>query len=184
MTSTSKIWKELTSILSNLNNFHSLSCGSRQRDTTSSEWKFKLNNLAVNGLILNVALYFFRIGFSINWAFTWINAARFHDLIQDSTLYFKVVPGTIYGWMLSQRHIRWPSITLSDIGLICCVCKVIASINFLLNLTAVSFVHVAIVSFGGNFPQGIETPGGINWISQLSLCGFVYALFTLIQACD
>ena len=27
------------------------SCGSRQRDTTSSGWKFKLNNLAVKGLI-------------------------------------------------------------------------------------------------------------------------------------
>ena len=26
------------------------SCGSRQRDTTSSGWKFKLNNLAVKGL--------------------------------------------------------------------------------------------------------------------------------------
>ena len=49
MTSTSKIWKVLTSILSNLKNFHS-SCGSRQRDTTSSGWKFKLHNLAVKGL--------------------------------------------------------------------------------------------------------------------------------------
>ena len=28
------------------------SCGSRQRDTTSSGWKFKLNNLAVKGLTL------------------------------------------------------------------------------------------------------------------------------------
>ena len=27
------------------------SCGSRQRDTTSNGWKFKLNNLAVKGLI-------------------------------------------------------------------------------------------------------------------------------------
>ena len=27
-----------------------LSCGSRQRDSTSSGWKFKLNNLAVKGL--------------------------------------------------------------------------------------------------------------------------------------
>ena len=26
------------------------SCGSRQRDTTSSEWKFKLKNLAVKGV--------------------------------------------------------------------------------------------------------------------------------------
>ena len=26
-------------------------CGSRQRDTTSSEWKFKLNNLAAKGLM-------------------------------------------------------------------------------------------------------------------------------------
>ena len=52
VTSTSKIWKEFTSILSNLNNFHSLEfCGSRRRDTTSSGWKFKLNNLAVKGLM-------------------------------------------------------------------------------------------------------------------------------------
>ena len=29
------------------------SCGSRQRDTTSSGWKFRLNNLAVKGLIWN-----------------------------------------------------------------------------------------------------------------------------------
>ena len=27
------------------------SCGSRQRDTTSSKWKFRLNNMAVKGLI-------------------------------------------------------------------------------------------------------------------------------------
>ena len=65
-----KICKELTFILSNLNNFHSLevvnemnralghlcahmtgSCGSRQRDTTSSGSKLKLNNLAVKRLI-------------------------------------------------------------------------------------------------------------------------------------
>ena len=46
------IWKELTSIWSNMNNFSlTWSCGSRQRDTTSSEWKFKLDNLAAKGLI-------------------------------------------------------------------------------------------------------------------------------------
>ena len=28
------------------------SCGSRQRDTTSSGWKFRLNNLVVEGLML------------------------------------------------------------------------------------------------------------------------------------
>ena len=51
MTSVSTIWIELTSILSNLNNFAlTWSCGSRQRDTTSSGWKFQLNNLAVEGL--------------------------------------------------------------------------------------------------------------------------------------
>ena len=34
-----------------LNNSHPLEvCGSRQRDTTSSGWKFQLNNLAVMGL--------------------------------------------------------------------------------------------------------------------------------------
>ena len=33
------------------------SCGSRQRDTTSSEWKFQLNNLAVK--VLNVLVFFF-----------------------------------------------------------------------------------------------------------------------------
>ena len=33
------------------------SCGSRQRDTTSSEWKFRLNNLAVKGLNLLLLLY-------------------------------------------------------------------------------------------------------------------------------
>ena len=38
-------------ILSNLNNFtHFWSCESRQRDTTSSEWKCQINNLAVKGL--------------------------------------------------------------------------------------------------------------------------------------
>ena len=53
MTLHSNIWKELTSILSNLNNFPSLeSCGSRQRDTTSSGWKFRLHNLAVEGIII------------------------------------------------------------------------------------------------------------------------------------
>ena len=31
------------------------SCGSRQRDTTSSEWKFKLNNLAVKGVMYEPA---------------------------------------------------------------------------------------------------------------------------------
>ena len=46
-----KIWEKFTTILSNLNNFHSLgSCGSRQRDTTSSGWKLQLNNLAVKEL--------------------------------------------------------------------------------------------------------------------------------------
>ena len=51
MPSISNIWKQLTPILSNLNNFHSLEVvKSRQRDTTSSGWKFRLNNLAVKGL--------------------------------------------------------------------------------------------------------------------------------------
>ena len=51
MTLISKIWNLLTPILSNLNNFSlTWSCGSRQRDTTSSGWKFKLNNLAAEGL--------------------------------------------------------------------------------------------------------------------------------------
>ena len=51
MTSISNIWKQLTSILSNLNYFSlTWSYGSRQRDTTSSGWKFKLNNLAVKWL--------------------------------------------------------------------------------------------------------------------------------------
>ena len=41
----------MTSIFSILNNFIlTWSCGSRQRDTTSSGWKFKLNNLAAKGL--------------------------------------------------------------------------------------------------------------------------------------
>ena len=41
MTSISNIWKQLTSILSKLNNFHSLDV---------VDWKFRLNNLAIKGL--------------------------------------------------------------------------------------------------------------------------------------
>ena len=51
MTSTSKIWKELTSILSNLNNFHSLEVVDRVSETQLQVGSnSKLNNLAVKGL--------------------------------------------------------------------------------------------------------------------------------------
>ena len=41
------------------------SCGSRQRDTTSSGWKFRLNNLAGKGLSDNqIGVYIIRIGFT------------------------------------------------------------------------------------------------------------------------
>ena len=44
--------QDLTTILLNLNKFSlTWSCGSRQRDSTSSEWKFKFIDLAVKGLI-------------------------------------------------------------------------------------------------------------------------------------
>ena len=46
MTSISNIWKQLTSILWNLNNHLKLWIAS-----ISSGWKFRLNNLAVKGLI-------------------------------------------------------------------------------------------------------------------------------------
>ena len=72
MTSISTIWKELSSILSKLNNFHSLEL---TRSTTSSVWKFQLNNLAVKGLIHIVGatnLYHLEFG-------TWLNAFTQHD---------------------------------------------------------------------------------------------------------
>ena len=47
MTSMNKIWKSMTFILSNQNNFHSLgSCGARERDTTS-KWVKTLNKQMV-----------------------------------------------------------------------------------------------------------------------------------------
>ena len=59
MTSTSKIFKELTSILSNLNNFHSLEVVDRVSETQLQVGEnFKLNNLATKGLMG----YFFGVG--------------------------------------------------------------------------------------------------------------------------
>ena len=54
MTLISKIWKSLTSILSNLKNFYSLEVIDRVSKTTSSGWKFQINNSAVKGLMLDV----------------------------------------------------------------------------------------------------------------------------------
>ena len=49
------------------------SCGSRQRDTTSSEWKFRLNNLAVNGLMVNpLSVNLNNIYLHVNWLITYL----------------------------------------------------------------------------------------------------------------
>ena len=50
MTSISKIWNLLTTILSKVNNFHPLEVVDRVSETTSSGGKFQLNNLAVKRL--------------------------------------------------------------------------------------------------------------------------------------
>ena len=42
------------------------SCGSRQRDTTSSGWKFRLNNLAVKGLTLLKNAKLFNLNFQLH----------------------------------------------------------------------------------------------------------------------
>ena len=60
------------------------SCGSRQRDTTSSGWKFKLNNLAVKGLK------------HANTILTWISAAKTSLLdVASSTVPFVALSDSV-----------------------------------------------------------------------------------------
>ena len=52
MTSISNIWKTVDLHFVKSESFSlTWSCGTRQRDTTSSGWKFSLNNLAVKGVV-------------------------------------------------------------------------------------------------------------------------------------